>query len=447
MNRNDNRGVLKLRRRTEEMLNRSMASLKKMSASEIRNLLEDLQIYQVELEEQNGRLLKVQAELKETSEALLQSETRYRTLFHESREAKSLAKNGKIVEVNAKWLELHGFDNEEDVLGKDVLQFIYESDRGILKDRRKRWPEKLEAVYQLRDIRKDGSIVDVEVYSSRILLDGEVAILATIHDISDRKRLEEQTRKISKMEALATLAGGIAQHFNNALSVITAHNGILEMNFPDNQEVMRCVKPMKQAADRMANLTQQLLACGLGGRYNPTEILISDHVKSILLSARGDIPDSVQLTFKSAPDLPRVTADSRQISMALSAVIENAIEAVEGAGVVRIRCQRETLNAAFQDEHTKCAPGSYVCLEVEDNGKGMDPETLERIFDPFFTTHFVGRGLGLSAAYGIVKNHNGFISIESEIQSGTAVRLYLPVADTEDGNPKKGFQSFPDEQF
>jgi len=432
MNRNNTgiNKVLRLRRQTEEMLTRSTSSLKKMSTVEIRNLLEDLQIYQVELEEQNTQLLRMQEELKLASEALRQSETRYRALFHESREAKSLAKNGKIVEVNAKWLELHGFDDEKEVLGKDVLQFIYEEDRNILKDRRKRWPEKLEAVYELRDIRSDGSIVDVEVYSSRILLDGEVAILATIHDIRDRKRLEEQTQKISRMEALATLAGGIAQHFNNALSVMTAHNGILEMNFSDNEEIMQCVNPMKRATDRMANLTQQLLASGLGGRYNPRAILISDHVKSILLSMRRSIPASVQLAFKSAPDLPKVTADPRQISMALSAVIENAIEAVEEHGVVRISCQTETFITGSQGEHPDHEPGPYVCLKIEDNGKGMDSKILERIYDPFFTTHFVGRGLGLSAAYGIVKNHGGFISIESKLEKGTTVRLYLPVMDT-----------------
>jgi two-component system, cell cycle sensor histidine kinase and response regulator CckA len=431
MKKNDtgtNKG-LKLRRQTEEMLTRSASSLKKMSAVDIRNLLEDLQIYQVELEEQNKQLLKMQEELKQTGEALWQSEMRYRALFQESREAKSLAKNGKIVEVNAKWLELHGFDDEKEVLGKDVLQFIHEEDRRILEDRRKRWSEKLEAVYELRDVRRDGSIVEVEVYSSRILIGGEVAFLATIHDISDRKRLEEQTRKIRKIEAMATLTGGIAQHFNNALSAITAHNWILEMNFSDNEEIMQCVKPMKRATERMADLTAQLLACRFGGRYYPKAILISDYVKTILLSMRRDIPDSVQLEFKPEPDLPRVTADPNQISMAVSAVIVNAVEAVEKKGFVRISCQTETLNGAFRRKHPDYEPGPYVCVQVEDNGKGMDSETLSRAFDPFFTTHFVGRGLGLSVAYGIVNNHGGFISIESELKKGSTVRLYLPISD------------------
>jgi len=421
--------IPKLRRQTEEMLTRSASALKKMSATDIRNLLEDLQIYQIELEAQNKTLLRMQEDLKQADEALRQSEMRYRALFHESREAKSLAKNGKIVEVNGKWLELHGFDDDKKVLGKDVLRFIYEEDREILEDRRKRWPEKLEAVYELRDVRRDGSIVHVEVYSSRILLDGEDAILATLHDISDRKRLETETQKVRKMEAMATLSGGIAQHFNNALSVITAYTGILEMDSSDDAAIMKCVKPMKRATDRMANLTAQLLACGLGGRYRPVPLSISDFVKSIILSLRPNIPDTVQLAFKWAPDLPRVTADPNQINMALSAVIENAVEAVDKDGFVRISGEKEVLNDAFESDHSRHEPGPYVCLQVEDNGKGMDSKILERVFDPFFTTHFVGRGLGLSAAHGIVQNHGGFISIRSQPEKGTSVRIYLPATE------------------
>ena len=141
------KSVLKLRRQTEEMLTKSTSSLKKMSATDIRNLLEDLQIYQVELETQNKKFMRMHRNLKGAEEAFRQSEMRYRTLFRESRKARSLAKNGKVIEVNWKWLELHGFDDEKEVLGKDVLQFIYEEDRKILEDRRKRWPKKLEAVY------------------------------------------------------------------------------------------------------------------------------------------------------------------------------------------------------------------------------------------------------------------------------------------------------------
>ncbi len=423
--------IPKLRRQTEEMLEISASSLKKMSATDIRNLLQDLQIYQVELEAQNKQLLAMQEDLKQAGESLRQSEMRYRALFYESREAKSLAKDGKIVEVNGKWLELHGFDDDKEVLGRDVLQFIYEEDRKILEDRRKRWPEKLEAVYELRDLRRDGSIVHVEVYSSRILIDGERAILATLHDISDRKRLETETQKVKKMEAMATLSGGIAQHFNNALSVITAYNGILEIDFSDNEEIMKCVRPMKRATDRMASLTAQLLACGLGGRYRPVPILISDFVESIIQSMRPNIPDSVQLTFKWAPDLPRVTADPNQISMALSAVIENALEAVGKDGFVCISVEKEILNEAFDSDHSRHEPGPYVCLEVEDNGKGIDSRILERVYDPFFTTHFVGRGLGLSATHGIIQNHGGFISIESEPEKGTSVRICLPAAEND----------------
>jgi len=423
------KSVLKLRRQTEEMLTKSASSLKKMSTTDIRNLLEDLQIYQVELESQNKKLMRMHKDLEGAEEAFRQSEMRYRTLFRESREARSLAKKGKIIEVNGKWLELHGFEDEKEVLGKDVIQFIYEEDRKILEDRRKRWPEKLEAVYELRDVRRDGTVIDVEVYSSRISIGGEDAILATIHDISDRKRLEEQTRKMRKMEAMATLTGGIAHHFNNALTSITAHTGLLEMDFSNNKKIMQCVKPMKRAAGRMANLTAQLLASGLGGRYHPRPLVMSDFVQPIVLSMRRNIPDSVQMEFNPAPDVPSITVEPNQLSMVITAVLENAVEAVGEDGFIRISCEKEMLDGALQREHPNHEPGSYICLHVEDNGKGMDSKTLEKVYDPFFTTHFVGRGLGMSAAYGIVTNHGGLICIESTLDVGTSVRVYLPITE------------------
>ncbi len=453
---------LKLRRQTEKMLKTS-SSLKKMSATDIRNLLEDLQVYQVELENQNKKLMRKKgdgvfhgqvesiavqekdenasgemnmvvvdiSEREKAEKALRESELRYRTLFRESREARSVAKKGKIVEVNPKWLELHGYENETEVVGRDVLEFIYEDDRKILEDRRKRWPEKLEAVYELRDIRRDGSIVNVEVYSSRILLEGETAILATIHDISDRKRIQEQRRQMQRLESLATLSGGIAHQFNNALSSITMHTELLEMDFSDNERVMRCVKPMKRAAGRMVSLTDQFLAYSLGGRYHRKPLNIDNVVESVISSIRRTFPDSIHLILNLAPGTPKVAGDPKQMEMLVSAVIENAIEAVENRGCIWISSEKLVLESGFEHKYPDLKPGRYACFTVKDDGKGMDSKTLDQIYEPFFTTHFVGRGLGMSAAYGIVKNHDGFISIDSKLGEGTHVCIYLPALEND----------------
>jgi two-component system cell cycle sensor histidine kinase/response regulator CckA len=193
---------------------------------------------------------------------------------------------------------------------------------------------------------------------------------------------------------------------------------------------------MKQATDRMAKLTAQLLASGFGGRYYHRPILISDSVRSILSAIRPNIPDSVRLIFESAPDLPSVTGDQKQIRMAVSAVIENAVEAVETDGFVRISCQKEASKESMESGGPHHAPKPFVCLSIEDNGKGMDSKTLERVYDPFFTTRYPGRGLGLSAAYGIAKNHGGFIDIESELEKGTKVSIYLPASEEEENRNK-----------
>jgi len=152
-------------------------------------------------------------------------------------------------------------------------------------------------------------------------------------------------------------------------------------------------------------------------------------VQPIVLSMRRNIPDSVQMVFHPTAVVPRVTVDPNQLSMVITAVLENAVEAVGKDGVIQISCEKEMLNEILQREYPNHEPGYHACLHVEDNGKGMDPKTLEKVYDPFFTTHFVGRGLGMSAAYGIVTNHGGLICIESTLNVGTSVRVYLPITE------------------
>lgn len=447
MKTNENASIkpARLRRQTENLLLQGSPAINRMSASHIRNLLEDLQVYVVELENENEELRRIKEEFlltsdhhetrrdapgqNQTAAALKESEDRYRTLFHDSLEAHSVSIHGKIVEVNSKWLKLHGFDDASEVIGKDVLQFIFEEDRRILKERRNRWPRKMESVYELRDVRRDGSIVDVEVYSSRIKLEGKEAILATIHDITDRKRLVMQDQQMRKMEALNTLLGGIAHQFNNALSAITAHAGLLEMEFGESDKVMECVRPMKKAAWRMAGLISRFLAYERGGAYNPEAISINQFIQSNMPSFLGSKGSAINVNMDFEPNLPKVLADRKGMKTVLSAAAENAFDAVEKeGGCITVKTETKLLKDPVYAEAIALKPGQYVCFSLADNGKGMDTNTKARVFDPFFTTHFIGRGLGMSVAYGIVKHHGGSITIDSEPEKGTTVCVYLPAA-------------------
>jgi len=248
-------------------------------------------------------------------------------------------------------------------------------------------------------------------------------------DISKRKKMEEEVLKAKKLESLGVLAGGIAHQFNNALGSITGHTGLLEMDYPEDAKIMDYTKAMKQSAHRMARLTSQLLAYARGGKYNPQPISLSELVEGALPSIQHNLDPAVRMESDLPPDLLNVKVDRTQMQMVLSAIVANSNEAIEPPGRIRISTKNIEIDHGFIKDHPGLKPGPHVCLSIEDDGKGMDEETKERIFEPFFTTHFIGRGLGMPAAYGIVTNHSGIVSVDSEPGKGTAVTIYLPALE------------------
>jgi PAS domain S-box-containing protein len=245
-------------------------------------------------------------------------------------------------------------------------------------------------------------------------------------DISDRKRFEYQVHQAQKTEAIATLAGGIAHEFNNALVGISGNIELLQMDLPENESVKRYYQAMKDSTHRMTNLTNQLLAYAQGGKYQPKTISINDFLKNTLPLITHDIDPAIRVETNLPGDIFYVDADLTQMQMVLSALLNNAAESIEGEGRIMIRIISQEINEEFVKNNPELEPGSYICLIVEDNGKGMDEKTKRRVFDPFFTTKLQGRGLGMAAVYGIIKSHDGWISIESELNQGTEVNIYLP---------------------
>ncbi|MFH1242667.1 MAG: response regulator [Pseudomonadota bacterium] len=270
---------------------------------------------------------------------------------------------------------------------------------------------------------------------------GKVIHIAT--DITERKRFEAELQQTEKMEAIATLAGGIAHQFNNALTPIIGNIELLELEHCDDETTMRSLKGMKTSGNHMAHLIRQLLAYVRGGKYNPRPISLSGFVANTLPLMEHTLNAGVHLETDLAPDERKVKADGTQMQMVLSALIANSNEAIEGPGCIRVSTRNMNRDQALIKRHPGLTPGPYVCLSVEDDGKGMDEETRKRIFDPFFTTHFVGRGLGMASVYGIVKSHSGSITVDSELGKGTVVRIYLPATEAEE-EVKKEVVSIPE---
>ncbi|SPD76055.1 conserved hypothetical protein [uncultured Desulfobacterium sp.] len=246
--------------------------------------------------------------------------------------------------------------------------------------------------------------------------------IVLINDISERKKLETQIRQAQMMESIATLAGGIAHQFNNALSVIIGNIELLKIDLTDDDRGTEFLDPIKNAAYRMSALTSQLLAYARGGKYNPKIISLGKFIENTLPLIQHSLGHSVFVEKNLPPSALNVEADITQLQMVLSSVLNNAAEAIEGQGHVRLTVSEYNI----QDGHPHLLPGLYACISVEDDGKGMDEETRVRIFEPFFTTYFQGRGLGMAAVYGIIKNHNGWVSVDSEPGKGTTVLIYLP---------------------
>ena len=245
-------------------------------------------------------------------------------------------------------------------------------------------------------------------------------------DITRRKLLKNQILQAQKMEAIATLAGGIAHEFNNALTGIIGNVELIDMFLPEDKDFSRYIDPMKSSAHRMANLTNKLLAYARGGKYKPTTISLSAFIEDTLPILKSTIKPSIRIETDLPRVISKVKVDLSQMQMVLSAILSNASEAIEGEGRIRINTGDEEIDEDFAKDHPDIEPGSYVCLTIEDDGKGMDEETRSKIFDPFFTTKFQGRGLGMAAVYGIIRNHDGWILVDSKIDKGTVVRIYFP---------------------
>ncbi|MFH1952673.1 MAG: PAS domain S-box protein, partial [Pseudomonadota bacterium] len=232
-----------------------------------------------------------------------------------------------------------------------------------------------------------------------------VGAVHIVRDITEIKRMEEERIKGEKFESLGILAGGIAHEFNNALTSITGYTGLLEMDYPQDEKIMDYAKAMKQSAHLMARLTSQLLAYARGGRYNPQTMPLSEYVEGTLSLIRHTLDPAVRVETDLPPDILNIEADRTQMQMVLSALMDNAKEAIEGPGCIRITAKNVEVDQDFIKDYPGLKLGRYVCLSIEDDGKGMDEETKNRIFEPFFTTHFMGRGLGMASVYGIVTNH------------------------------------------
>ena len=308
---------------------------------------------------------------------------------------------------------------------------MHEQDRPLVRDQLARLdPDRMPSVQlAMRGVRKDGEVIQVEAFCSVTEFGNQRAILTTVHDISDRVKLEDQLRQAQKMEAVGRLAGGIAHDFNNLLTAIRGNAELMSHRVKKDPAMAAEVDEILHAADRAASLTRQLLAFSRKQVLQPVALDMNGIVGGVSRMARRIIGTDVQLRLDLSPSISQVLADPAQVEQVLLNLIVNARDAMPSGGTITVHTANVKLDAdAPEVIQAGIAPGAFVMLEVSDHGVGMDQATQARIFEPFFTTKETGRGtgLGLSTVYGIVRQTGGAITVESEPGKGASFRVYLP---------------------
>ncbi len=263
-------------------------------------------------------------------------------------------------------------------------------------------------------------------------IDGRIVRLEIAYDVSVKKKHEKLIKKyektnetLKKLESLGRLSGGIAHQFNNLLSIITGHINLIEMDYPEEEPLNSYVKKMNSAAERMADLTSSLLAYARGGKYQAQIISVPEFVTASINKFKQDLPPSLTIIDEMNEKECSIKADKNQLEKLLLSILINAVEATQEIGTIKIFCDEKKPDEIDISDENINPLTDYVCLTIQDDGPGMDRETQERAFEPFFSTKFEGRGLGLAAAYGIVKNHNGYIFINSNPGNGTIVKIFF----------------------
>ena len=281
-------------------------------------------------------------------------------------------------------------------------------------------------------------------------VDGNL-ISRSMHYAVERKRIEEEKSRFQeqlfqsqKMEAIGTLAGGVAHDFNNLMTAIQGFTDVVILKTDAQNPIMRALKQIRNAAASAADLTRQML---LFSRKHPTQFATLDVnrvVNDLLTMLHRVISEDIEILTQLQEELPPIWADRGTIEQIIMNLTLNARDAMPDGGKILIVTEKVNLSADFCKSVSDCKPGDHIHLSVKDDGTGIKKEQLEHIFEPFYSTKGPGKGtgLGLSVCYGIVKQHDGCIRVESEVGKGTTIHVYFPAQHKEAITPRQETMSF-----
>ena len=369
--------------------------------------------------------------LRRESEEKMSLTEKYRVLYQTSRDAIALSSpEGRIIDVNNAWLDLFGMTRKESING-DITRIYYSpEDRAMILDMINQFGflRDYEIGYRTWDGREITCLLSSNAHRDN---DGTVLYYQSVfHDITERKRLENQLTQAQKMESIGRLAGGVAHDFNNMLNVIIGHTELVLNDIDSSDPHYETFSEIKIAANRSADLTRQLLAYARKQTVIPRKLDLDEVVTTTLKMLRRIIGEDIELVWKPGGPLAPIMMDPAQIDQMLANLCVNARDAISGTGRISIETGAASFGEDYCCNHAELRPGDFVMLAVSDNGCGMEKDMLDTIFEPFYTTKAIGEGtgLGLATVYGIVKQNDGFINVYSEVGEGTTFRIYIPVS-------------------
>ncbi len=411
MNRSDELGQL------SESLNRMVKDLQETTVSR------DLLIQEIE-------------ERKRTEEALRESEERYRSLSEVTVEGIAFHDKGVLVDINTAFTKIFGYEVEE-LIGKNAIDIV------VLPEYRDVIYEKVAThfnkPYEIMAQRKDGTIFPLEIEAREAHYKGNILRVASLRDISAHKKAEEEQKKLEaqlqraqKMEALGTLAGGVAHDLNNILSGLVSYPELLLLEIPEDSPLRNPILTMQRSGEKAAAIVQYLLTLARRG-VAVTEVVnlnqtISEYLKSPEHEKLKSFHPHIKAETNLEIDLLNILGSPVHLSKTIMNLVSNAAEAMPDGGKISISTENRYIDIPIRGyDHVE--EGDYVVLTVSDTGVGISSADMQRIFEPFYTKKVMARsgtGLGLAVVWGTVKDHKGYVDLQSAKGKGTTFTLYFP---------------------
>jgi PAS domain S-box-containing protein len=383
--------------------------------------------------------------VQQANKSLASAELQYRRIFNGVTDAVlvcTLSEDGspgRFIQVNDQACRCLGY-SRDDLLQMGKLDIVAPEARAAIAGIGESLLAEGQTLFETINLTKDGKRIPVEVNAHIFDIDGTPALLSSVRDISERKaaeaakaKLEAELRQAQKLESVGRLAGGVAHDFNNLLTVINGYSGFLLNGLNDTDPLRPYAEEIRNAGERAAGLTKQLLAFSRKQVIEPRLLNLNSSIRDALPMLQRLIGEDIALTTRLGDSLGQVIADPDQIHQVLMNLVVNARDAMPDGGRLGI----ETANADLAEDdvaiQNDAVPGRYVLMTVTDTGHGMEEEIRQQVFEPFFTTKGFGKGtgLGLSTVYGITRQSGGWIDVRSELGVGTSFKVYLPRMDGE----------------